>query len=305
MGGFHLVEPVEGNSTPNVGVGNKPEGRVTILTLEMLRELVDSPDFEIRMTETEVTDKSKGDALSKLIFTLQSSWFICQCVARRVQGLPLTQLELTTLALASLNGITLILWLDKPLGVEAPVRVYLKHKLTDAERGAGEVSDLFQICSQVAILTRLQRYQSARSLLISSWNPGFVAWVLGKGAEISREMDARVILFRWIPLFLMLGPALFFTVGILFLVTVHDLMGRATSFPVEHTHVPTFYVPIQRYSNRWQVFLLPALGTLFGGIHCAGWNFPFPTSAEQKIWRFTSVALTIIPATVFLNPVFY
>ena len=167
-----LVEPVEGNSTsseatsgrqqaasvvtvgtPPVTVegtetdaergrapsGNQPEleeGRVTILTLEMLRELVKDVEFRIRITEEEIEDRSKGDALSKIIFILQSSWFICQCIARLVQGLSLTQLELTTLALASLNGMTFILWWDKPLVVRAPVRVYMRRKLTDAKRDA-------------------------------------------------------------------------------------------------------------------------------------------------------------------------
>ena len=47
-----------------------------------------------------------------------------QCLARRIQGLDISQLELATLALASLSGIPVILWWDKPLGA-------LKRKLTD------------------------------------------------------------------------------------------------------------------------------------------------------------------------------
>jgi len=176
MGGFHLVEPVEGTPTGQQQAasdvqastsqvegtetdaergcarsGNAPkleEGRITVLTLEMLRELVKDAEFRIRITDLEIADRSKGDALSKLIFILQSSWFILQCIGRLVQGLSLTQLELTTLALASLNGITFILWWDKPLGVRAPVRVYMNRKLTDAERDKGRaVSDLFSVCS--------------------------------------------------------------------------------------------------------------------------------------------------------------
>jgi hypothetical protein len=118
----------------------KHKGRVTILTLEMLRELVKVPDFEIQISAEEINDRSKGDALSKLIFILQSTWFILQCLGRRIQGLNLTHLELTTLALASLNGITFVLWWDKPLGAQASVRVYLKRKLTDLERQPLQVS---------------------------------------------------------------------------------------------------------------------------------------------------------------------
>jgi len=41
--------------------------------------------------------------------------------------------------------------------------------------------------------------------------------------------------------------------------------------------------------------LLIVLATTFGGIHCAGWNLPFPTYPEQKLWRIASLALTVIP----------
>jgi len=166
MGGFHVVEPPEvpgKTAEANMVTQQQPQtnsllvneydtytekrhcelkGRVTILTLELLEKLVKDPDFEIQTTEEEITNRSKGDALSKLIFILQSTWFILQCVGRRIQGLNLTQLELTTLALASLNGITFILWWDKPLGAQAVVRVHLKRKLADSERVPHEVSNV-------------------------------------------------------------------------------------------------------------------------------------------------------------------
>src|SRR5258707_1598794 len=108
------------------GTENRPAhvllGRVTILTLDLLEKLIaEDAEFKIPITEGEITDRSKGDALSKLILILQSTWFILQCVVRRTQGLDLTQLELTTLALASLNGITFALWWDKPLGATSAV----------------------------------------------------------------------------------------------------------------------------------------------------------------------------------------
>jgi len=166
MGGFHVIEPPEdGRQSKKANTdtqraeiveetkadaehGDVPpaqytEGRVTILTLEMLRELVKDPEFEIRMAEDEISDRSKGDALSKLIFLVQSTWFILQCLGRRIQGLDLTQLELTTLALASLNGITFALWWAKPLGAQAIVRVYMKRKMTESERVPVKVSSTF------------------------------------------------------------------------------------------------------------------------------------------------------------------
>ena len=37
----------------------------------------------------------------------------------------MTELELVTLALASLNGVMYYFWWDKPLGVNEPIKVYL------------------------------------------------------------------------------------------------------------------------------------------------------------------------------------
>ena len=162
MGGFHVVEPPEvvppisfplveeTNMETGKGPENRPAhvvlGRVTILTLDLLEKLIaEDAEFKIPITEGEITDRSKGDALSKLILILQSTWFILQCVVRRTQGLDLTQLELTTLALASLNGVTFALWWDKPLGAKSAVRVYLKRKLTDAERGVSDMSSVVSI----------------------------------------------------------------------------------------------------------------------------------------------------------------
>ena len=145
----------ENGPTSPSGNDVKPkEGRVTILTLEMLEVLAKDPEFEIQLTEAEIADRSKGDTLSKIIFVLQSTWFIAQCFARRMQGLSLTQLELTTLALASLNGITFILWWNNPLGATALVRVYLKRKLTDAERNVDGVGGFFAGSSILTINCR-------------------------------------------------------------------------------------------------------------------------------------------------------
>ena len=48
------------------------------------------------------------------------------CIARWRQNLALTELELITLALASLNAITYAFWWAKPYDVKEPVKVYVK-----------------------------------------------------------------------------------------------------------------------------------------------------------------------------------
>jgi len=83
-----------------------------------------------------------------------------------------------------------------------------------------------------------------------------------------------------------------------FIYTGRDLV-ETHSFPAGATHVPTFYVPDHHYSIWFGLglhfLLLLILGAVFGGIHCAGWNFPFPTPTEQELWRVASLAVTITP----------
>jgi hypothetical protein len=68
-------------------------------------------------------DKSNGDALSKGVALLQSCWFITQCVARGLQRLPLTEIEVATVAFAAVNVITWVLWFRKPLAVQFPIPI--------------------------------------------------------------------------------------------------------------------------------------------------------------------------------------
>ncbi|KAJ7259044.1 hypothetical protein C8J57DRAFT_1185305 [Mycena rebaudengoi] len=69
----------------------------------------------------DIMDRSKGDALSKGIAMMQGLWFVTQCLARIVQRLPMTEIEVSTLAFALLNVFIWVLWWEKPLDVQEPI----------------------------------------------------------------------------------------------------------------------------------------------------------------------------------------
>lgn len=83
---------------------------------------LDFPD----VTEDEIQDRSKGDALSKGLAIVQTSWFILQCIGRAAERLPISELEIASLTFAVLNFGTYVLWWDKPLNLLRPIRVYRK-----------------------------------------------------------------------------------------------------------------------------------------------------------------------------------
>ncbi|KAF5315982.1 hypothetical protein D9758_018366 [Tetrapyrgos nigripes] len=73
------------------------------LTKEILRE--------IRAAKVQdIEDKSKGDAVSKGLALLQTSWFLFQILTRRIQHLPITALEIATVGFAILNLLVYGLW---------------------------------------------------------------------------------------------------------------------------------------------------------------------------------------------------
>ena len=111
------------------------------LTVEHFQKLIKDSNFEFPdITEADIQDRSKGDMLFKLIAILQTTWFIVQCIARGKQHLALTELELVTLALASLYAVTFAIWWHKPLGVQEPVKIYLKTEARTVEDAARQVS---------------------------------------------------------------------------------------------------------------------------------------------------------------------
>ena len=120
MGGFTFIDPDLKKADPKV---QNPQ----VVTYDQIKELIQYPEFEVPdISVAEIQDRSKGDPLWKVIAILQTTWFILQCIARSQQQLALTELELVTLALASLNAMTVAFWWHKPLGVQEPVKIYWK-----------------------------------------------------------------------------------------------------------------------------------------------------------------------------------
>jgi hypothetical protein len=127
MGGFQLFEPPVQPLQPT-------NGQTSLVThgvgrfLRILRyDDVLQHQLETIIpftTEEEIKDRGKSDGISKFIVLLQTSWFIIQCIARGIEHLPLTELEVVTLAYAVMNLFVYIFWWDKPYNVGRPIRVY-------------------------------------------------------------------------------------------------------------------------------------------------------------------------------------
>ena len=69
--------------------------------------------------------------------------------------------------------------------------------------------------------------------------------------------------------------------------------------------IPTFYASESDITGDGaHFFCMPFVGGVFGGIHCAGWYFNFPSSAEALLWRVSSAVLTGIPFLFLILVIF-
>src|SRR5579862_5714951 len=70
-----------------------------------------------------IRDKSKSSNIVKTIACFQVGWLIVQCVGRRIQNLPITLLELATMAHAANCLLIYGLWWKKPLDISVPFEI--------------------------------------------------------------------------------------------------------------------------------------------------------------------------------------
>jgi hypothetical protein len=245
--------------------GNRP---IRVLFPNQLESysLTGNGDFP-RISKKEIQDKSKGDFISKAVVILQTSWFVMQCIARGVQGLPITELELATIAFASLNFVIYLLWWDKPLNVQCGVRVY-KKRITDSpvDDGHVEATAGFWAALRDALSKLPAAIVDGPILQDRTWDRW--PWLI------------RVLLWPVVkPLFIIAGGD-----GI-----------------VEKKRVTTFYPPEWPGEGGIAIlafFVVPTIASAFGGIHCIGWSFTFPSSTERTLWRVASVSITSVPIIV-------
>ncbi|KAJ7130477.1 hypothetical protein C8R44DRAFT_872278 [Mycena epipterygia] len=101
-----------------------------------IKQLMDNSEYMSAIHDVkadDISDKGNSDAFSKGIALLQGLWFVTQCLACACQHLPVTELEVVTLAFAVVNIFIWYLWWAKPLDVEQPIVVGPVEQLKDVE----------------------------------------------------------------------------------------------------------------------------------------------------------------------------
>lgn len=287
MGGFMLFE------------GDTP---VRILLPDDLEELVEKGEIDFpRITEKEIQDRSKGDLISKGLVVVQTTWFLLQCLARGVERLPITELEVVALAYATLNCATYAIWWNKPLNVQCSFRIY-KISATrgsgasDGERREGarhDSADGATSClgEEIASIALLQQDRTHRE---SACNNGI--------DKNNTRLRAHIIAFMRRVWRAMKRPnaedsePVWVTISIAPFLPFAYMAGWYEDIEFGVTKVPTYYSGTDGHPMTL-TFIVPSIATIFGAIHCIPWSYEFPSLPERFFWRASSLALTCLPFT--------
>lgn len=68
-----------------------------------------------------IKDRSKADGVAKIFTIVQTSWFLLACLARLIQHISITSLELSTISFVVCTIGTNIMWWSKPKDVFMPI----------------------------------------------------------------------------------------------------------------------------------------------------------------------------------------
>ncbi|KAJ7736662.1 hypothetical protein B0H16DRAFT_1425608 [Mycena metata] len=254
------------------GFVSRQGGPVT--TIDQFKDPVLGPEYraDIRNTRREdIMDKSKGDGLSKGLALMQGLWFIVQIIARLAQRLPISELEVATLAFALVNIFTWILWWHKPLDVQEPILI----APADTRSYLLPVVKISNLCGASDFTPLLDSFahdaEAAPAFPVSTEAPVPRPTV----HHTSKRRPLSETIFR--------GP----------------IQGTYTHYqPRLSRAVPQFWSSPDEPGHT--AFAAMFVAIVFGAVHCAAWGAAFPSTPERVLWRVSAVAIAAYPATLLI-----
>ncbi|KAJ3570428.1 hypothetical protein NP233_g4404 [Leucocoprinus birnbaumii] len=237
----------------------------------------------IYISEDEINDKSKGDFFTKLIVVIQTTWFIVQCVARWVQRLHVTELEIVTLAFAILNIITYILWWNKPQNMRVAIAIH------DGRNDSGPT-----LAEQNAVTRRRDLSEQETSRLSSDDHSSGREALSVNHSDVS---DKRPLLDNQLPCQPSMVPLAFIRSS-----QRHSLSSPPLLLDFCSEDKPTPSMGYDFDQERRVAVALGLIGVLFGGVHLFPiWLSSFSTSVEKYLWIACTIVILVEPVVLSLG----
>ena len=290
MGGFTLHE------------GGKP---VRVLEAKDLEKLSDAGKIKWpTITKEEIADRSKGDYLSKAIVLFQTTWFVGQCIARWAYSLTVTELEVVTVAFASLTGVIYYLWWDKPLDVRCSIPIHLIDGRLGKIEGNNEKEETrTQIIPSLKISAEEILERDEDMVVNPNPNPLPITSIQVDKSTLDPP-STQMQRFRAFRRGACQKYGTLFGLGYIFIGYPLKLflgafanMSSCETLGDENLRVPIFYSPYNSGDPQDFIPLASAMcvATVFGVIHCIPWSFHFATLEEQWAWRISAILVSGLP----------
>jgi hypothetical protein len=129
-----------------------------------------------RITKKEIWDKSNADKVAKFLACFQTAWLTTQTIARAIQHLAITPLELSSIALALTSLTTLWYWLQKPLDVETATVIFTEKSMKEVIGTSGNDSSDHYTNTPLDFI-------EPRIYISRKWNPVLFNWILNRGLQ--------------------------------------------------------------------------------------------------------------------------
>ncbi|KAI1422278.1 hypothetical protein F5Y12DRAFT_799684 [Xylaria sp. FL1777] len=94
-----------------------------------------------RITREDIWDRSKADRFAKIVALTQAAWLLAQTIARAVQGLAITPLELFAVAFAVPTLATSFFLANKPKDVEHTTTIVMEKPIAEILLAAGKSAE--------------------------------------------------------------------------------------------------------------------------------------------------------------------
>ncbi|KIW91061.1 uncharacterized protein Z519_07955 [Cladophialophora bantiana CBS 173.52] len=243
MGGFRLRDST---------------GQVYIVTAKHINHLVRKRYIDLpRITPLEINDRSKSDSLAKFLAIMQVGWLAIQVVARTIQKLETTTLEITTLSFVVCTFGTFIAWYRKPYDVQTFVVL---------EMPAYAIEDID--------LRFVERSGKQRDLLEEYVAGHQTSKVVDNNGRLLAPYNKLTIIDDGLPTFT---------------ASFTDLYGHFWGRkPYDANRIRNDRLPVMEKP----VTIVCAITTLaYAGLHIAAWNIPLATNIERLLWRISSIVM--------------
>ncbi|KAK3321905.1 hypothetical protein B0H66DRAFT_531268 [Apodospora peruviana] len=116
------------------------------------------------ITREEIWDKSKADVFAKGLALLQSAWIFIQAIARTSQKLPLSPLELFTLAFVISTVMSYFFWWRKPQHVGTPTVLRCETTMSRIRADAGYPDDVLWTDTPMDFVEKSTQHWKRRSV---------------------------------------------------------------------------------------------------------------------------------------------